>query len=92
METPEIKPDLETVNSTIDRIKYYSCLPAHIKEKAADLDNTGLKESIDDGLSSPAHVVNGSITAIFGRINIPDINRITKLYEISEPPLLLFNP
>ena len=91
METTEIELNLDTVNSTIDRIKYYSCLPTHLKGRVAILDSVGLKESIDDGFGSPAHVVNGSITAICGRINIPDINKISRLYEINELPTLLFN-
>ena len=89
METTETKIDLEAVNSTIEKISYFSCLPAHIKGITSKLDS--LKESVDDGLCTPAHVVNGSITAIRGRINIPDINKISRLYEISESTPLIFN-
>ena len=92
METTETKLDSEAIDSTFEKIKYYSCIPAHIKGTAAALDNAGLKESADNGFNAPAHVVNGSITAIHGRINIPDINVISRLYEIvSEPLLLLVN-
>ena len=91
MDTTETKLDLETLNATSEKIKYYSCIPRHIKGRVSTLDNTTLKESVNDCL--PAHVVNGFITAIRGRINIPDINKITRLYTIDEPPLLLLtNP
>ena len=86
METIETNLNIETVNSAI---KYYLYLPAHIKGTAAALDNAALKESVDDGLGSPAHVVSGSITTIGGRINIPDICTISRLYEIDEEPLVL---
>lgn len=92
METTEIKLDIEAVNSTIEKIKYFSCLPSHIKGTAAVLDDIGSKDSVYDGLCSPAHVINGSITAVHGRINIPDINTITRLYEIDKLPLSLINP
>ena len=91
MEKLEINPDIEAINSTIEKIKYYLHLPAHIRGIAAALDSANLKESIDDGLNSPAHVVNGSITAVGGRINIPDICKISRLYQIDEAPLLIFN-
>ena len=84
METTETKLDLEAINSTIEKISYFSCLPAHIKGTALALNSI-----VNSGLDSPAYVVNGSITAINGRINIPDIQTITRLYEISEPSLLL---
>ena len=89
METTETTSNLDAVNSTFEKIKYYLHLPAHIKGTAAALDNAGLKEAVDDGSNSPAHVVDGSITAIRGRINIPDINVISRLYEVINEPLLL---
>ena len=91
METTEIKLDIETVNSTIEKIRYFLCIPTHIKGTALDLDDASLKPSIYSGFDSPAHVINGSITAVHGRINIPDINKIAKLYVVDEPSLLLFN-
>ncbi len=92
MENTETIFNLESANSTFEKIKYYLHLPAHIKGTAAALDNAGLKGAVDYGSDSPAHVVDGSITAIRGRINIPDINVISRLYEvISEPLLLLVN-
>ena len=92
METTETISNLEAVNSTFEKIKYYLHLPAHIKGTVAALDNASFKEAIDNGSDSPAHVVDGSITAIRGRVNIPDINVISKLYEvINEPLLLLYN-
>ncbi len=91
METVEINPNIEAINSTVEKIKYYLYLPAHIKGAAAALSN--VKESVDYVINSPAHVVDGSITAIRGRVNIPDIHKITRLYEITEPTLLLLtNP
>lgn len=92
METTETICNLESVNSTFEKIKYYLHLPAHIKGTAAVLDNVPLRGTVDYGPNSPAHVVDGSITAIHGRVNIPDINVISKLYEvINEPLLLLIN-
>ena len=92
MEAIEINPDIEAVNSTIEKIKYYLHLPAHIKGTAAALDNvSSLKESVYDGLCGPAHVVNGSITAVHGRINIPDICKISRLYQIDDSIPLVFN-
>ncbi len=93
METIETKVDLEAVNSTNEKIKYFLHLPAHIKGAVAALDSVNFKESIYDDSGKPAHVVGGSITPINGRINIPDIHKITRLYEINELPLLLLtNP
>lgn len=91
METLETNSDIEAINSALEKIKYYLYLPAHIKGTAAALDNVNVKESIDDGYSSPAHVIDGSITAIKGRVNIPDIHTITRLYEINEERLLILN-
>lgn len=91
METIETNPDIEAINSAIEKIKYYLYLPAHIKGTAKALDSLVLKESGDNGLDNPAHVVNGSITAIKGRINIPDIHKISRLYQIDEEALLIFN-
>ena len=91
MEEVETNSNIEAINAAIAKIKYYSCLPAHIKGGIAALDDLNSKESVDNGLNSPAHVVGGSVTAIGGRINIPDIHEITRLYKIDESPPLLFN-
>ena len=85
----ETDVNIEEINSAVKKIEYYLYLPAHIRGVAASLESGILKESIDNG--SPAHVIDGSITAIKGRINIPDIQKITRLYEINEPTLLLLS-
>ena len=93
METIETKLDLEAIDSANEKIKYFLYLPAHIRGAVAALDSVNFKECIYDDFGKPAHVVSGSITAINGRINIPDIHTITRLYEINELPLLLLtNP
>lgn len=91
MNTFEENLNYETVNSAMEKINYYLHLPAHIKGTVTALDNVNLNNYVNYASEIPAHVIDGSITAINGRINIPDINKISKLYEVEQPTLLLFN-
>ena len=65
----------------MEKIKYFLHLPAHVKRIAVILEKT---ESAKENPFIPAYVVNGSITAIGGRLNIPNINEVPRLYEINE--------
>ncbi len=65
----------------MEKIKYFLHLPAHVKRTVVSLEKI---ESAKETLCMPAYVVAGSITAIGGRLNIPDISTIARLYEINE--------
>ncbi len=91
MNTSEENLNYEAINSAMEKVSYYLHLPAHIKGVVTALDNVNLNNYANNANEIPAHVIDGSITAINGRINIPDINRISKLYEVEQPTLLLFN-
>ena len=61
----------EAIHSALDKVYYYSYLPKHIKGTAVDLENP---YSVHIDSTRSAYVVNGSVTIIGGRVNIPDIN------------------
>ena len=74
MEMTKTQYDIEAMESALNRIHYFSHLPRHIKGSVTDLDNAFLAYY---GTLDPAHVVDGSVTIVGGRVNIPDINSIT---------------
>ena len=77
MDFMQAQLDQEAVDSANRQINYYSNLPKHIKGRVSELHypNTS-KQNNDstDGFGIPAHVVNGTITVISGKLNMPNFN------------------
>lgn len=72
----ETQFDMEAFESAISQINYYINIPSFIKgntpsgkiiEEEIEEENNGQKAD----LFNPAHVVNGAITVINGRLNMP---------------------
>ena len=70
MENLETKIDQEAIESAVKQIHYYSNLPKHIKGRVTQLNNIKSNE----GMPKPAHLIEGVLTVIMGKMNIPSIN------------------
>lgn len=70
----------------MDKVQYFLHLPSHVKRLVMSFECSKL---MGENMDIPAHVINGSITAIRGRINIPDINVVSLSPEINYPSLEL---
>ena len=65
----------DAIESATKQIHYYSYLPRCVKVGIGELD--GLKPQlalIKEENCDPAYVVEGAVTIINGRLNIPDLN------------------
>ena len=69
MDTEETQLDIEALESATSEINYYANLPKHVKGKVLEMKD--IKSNID--MPKPAHVVNGAITVIGGKLNMPDL-------------------
>ncbi|GEM_PF-2916640 len=69
MDIKETQLDLEAVESATNEISFYANIPKHIKGMVSEMKD--IKSNADT--QKPAHVVNGAITVISGKLNMPDL-------------------
>ncbi|MBI3590616.1 MAG: hypothetical protein HY094_04470 [Candidatus Melainabacteria bacterium] len=64
--------DQEAVESALKQIHYYNNLPKHIKGRVSEL---GSPQPNNLVATSPAHVIDGTMTVIRGKMNIPTFSQ-----------------
>ena len=69
MDIKETQLDMEAVESATNEINYYANLPKHIRGIVSEMKD--IKSNTD--MPKPAHVVNGAVTVIGGKLNMPDL-------------------
>ena len=69
MDIKETQLDIETVESATNEISFYANIPKHIRGIVSEMKD--IKSNLD--MPKPAHVVNGAITVIGGKLNMPDL-------------------
>ncbi len=86
MDLEETQLDIEALESATSEIHYYSQLPKHIKGRVLEMRDI----KSNSGTPQPAHVVDGAITVIGGKLNMPTLkyqrqfsNKTTSIFGIS---------
>ena len=69
MDNTNTELDFEALESATSEINYYANLPKHIKGRVLEMKD--IKSNVD--MPQPAHVVNGAITVIGGKLNMQDL-------------------
>ena len=72
MQDLDFNLDQETIDSAFSQIHYFINIPKHIKGSAVDLSSS--RGSLFHNEGEIAHVIDGAMTVIMGRMNIPTLN------------------